>query len=224
MYPPLSVTMMELSAAKRPNTIGDNPMNTPTQLQASRDSRFGAEADLDRAWQLAAAAALGWLGVGIFGGWWSLTDDDDGDGSLYLLFSIVLMLSALLTVAAAWTSTRSAERATVRKCALAVGFLAATSTLVAWAGPLWMTMIAACLVLFALAGPAVMRPGLAALAVGQILGIVVTIGAMEAEIGAKDSYGDYSGAADLGIVVAAAGSVIGLTLLVRVARAARVSW
>ena len=194
-------------------------MNTPTEVKATSDPRLGG-IDLDRSWQLATAAAAGWLGVGTLGVW-DVVGDERGAGSPYLLFSIVLMLSAALTVAAAWSCTQSADRGTLRRWGLGVAIVAVTSTFVAWAGPLWMTTTAIGLAVLAVAAPD-MRPGLAGIVVGQIAGIVVTVGAIAAEFGRQDSYGDYPAAFGLGVVVAAAGSVFGLTLLARTARAAKV--
>lgn len=202
----------------------ETKMNTPIKIRAQRDPRFGTGFDSDLSWQLAVAAGAGWLGVAVFGGWWSAVDDDNGDGSLYLLFSIALMLSAALTVATAWVSTRPTGRRTMRKCGLGAGILAIASTIVAWAGPLWMTLLAVSFAVFAVAAPRDVRSGLAAISVGQILGIVVTVGAIKAEVGRQNSYGDYPIAADLGVVVAGVGSVIGLTLLTRAARASGKSW
>ena len=194
-------------------------MNTHTEVQSNRDRRV----DLDQSWQLAASAAIGWFGVGVLGVW-DVAGDESGDGSPYLLFSIALILSATLTVAAAWSCIRLTTRATFRRFGLGLGALAVASTLVAWAGPLWMTMIAISVAVLAVAAPPDMRPGLAGVAVGQIFGIVVTIGAIEAEVGRQDGYGDYPAAAGLGVVVAAAGSAFGLALLVWAARASKSEW
>lgn len=199
-------------------------MNSHTEIQIATASRFGERADLVRSWQLAVAAGAGWLGVGAFGGWWSAIDDDNGDGGVYFLFSIVLMLSAVLTVAAAWSCTKATDRRTMRVCGLVFGVIAVASTVVAWAGPLWMTTLAISLGVSAAAAPRSMRPGLTGIAVGHILGIVVAIAAVEAKVGRQDSYGDYPVALDLGVLAAAAGTVVGLALVARAARASESEW
>jgi hypothetical protein len=162
-------------------------------------------------------AGLGWLGVGIFGVW-DVARDESGEWPSYVLFAITLLLAAVFTFAAAESCTRGTEHSTLRWCGLGVGVIAVASTLVAWAGPLWMTMLAISFAVLAVAAPPDMRAGLATVAAGQAAGIVVTVAAIEAEVGRQDSYGDYPAAAGLGVCAAAAGSALGMALLVRAAR------
>ena len=96
--------------------------------------------------------------------------------------------------------------------------IADASTLVAWASPLWMTLLATSLALFAMVARPDLRAGLATVAAGHAAGIVVTVVAIEAELGRRDSYGDYPAAAGLGVAAAATGSALGMALLVRVHR------
>ena len=81
-----------------------------------------------------------------------------------------------------------------------------------------MTLLATSLAILTMAAPPDMRPGLATVAAGHIAGIVVTVVAIEAEIGRQDSYGDYPAASGLGVCAAAAGSALGMALLLRAAR------
>ena len=191
-------------------------MNTPTDIQAIHDP-VGTEHLLDHAGQLAAAAVLCWAGVGIFGAW-EVAVDASGEGPPYLLFSVTLLLAAGLTFVAAESCTRASERAALRWCGLGIGVIAVASTLVAWASPLWMTLIATSLAVLAVTAPPDMRAGLATVAAGHVAGIVVTVASIEAEVGRQDSSGDYPAAAGLGVCVAAAGSALGMALLVRAAR------
>lgn len=86
---------------------------------------------------LATLAALGWIGIAVAGVW-----EIVGGAWPYLLFSITLMLAAALSVAAPWCGTRQADRATLRRRGLGIGVLAAASTVVAGASPVWMTLLA----------------------------------------------------------------------------------
>jgi hypothetical protein len=192
-------------------------MTTPTDIHANHHPRVGARTDLGHAGQLAGSASLCWLGVGILGVW-DVASDEGGEGTRYVLFSIALLLAAVLTLAVAESCTRATERSVLRWSGLGVGGIAVASTLVAWAGPLWMTMLAISLAFLAVAAPPDMRVGLATVSAGHVAGIVVTVAGIEAEVGRQDSYGDYPAAAGLGVCVAAAGSAIGMAVLFRAVR------
>jgi hypothetical protein len=192
-------------------------MNTPTDIHATRQPRLGTGTGLGQAGQLAGSASLCWLGVGILAVW-DVASDEGGEGSRYVLFSVALLLAAVLTVAAAESCTRATERAALRWCGLGIGVLAVASTLVAWASPLWMTLLAISLAVLAAAAPSGLRAGLVTVSAGHVAGIVVTVAGIEAEVGRQDSYGDYPAAAGLGVCAAAAGSVLGMAVLFRAAR------
>ncbi len=85
----------------------------------------------------------------------------------------------------------------------------------AWALPLWMTLIAVSLVLFAVAAPPDMRPRLGIVAAAQIAGMAVMYVAVIAEVGRQDSYGDYPAAFGVGLVVTAVLSALGLASFAR---------
>lgn len=163
-----------------------------------------------------AVAMLGWAGVGAYGVWeMSGEQAGDGWGRPYVLFSIALVVALAFSVAAAWNCTRAAARPGLHTVGLGVGVLAVLSSLVAWATPLWATLFAVSCAVLAAAAPRVHRTGLAVLAAAQLVGIAVMIAAIEAELGSRDSYGDYPAAFGLGNAVIAAGSVLGVALLAR---------
>lgn len=162
------------------------------------------------------AAAAGWIGVGIYGVW-EMVGQEAGDGwkRPYVLFSASLLLALASTVAATWGSGDSNRRRTFRWAARGVGVVAVVSALVAWALPLWATLLAVSSALLAVAAPPRVRPGVAVLGAAQIAGMAVMIGAMEAEMGRQNSYGDYPAAFGLGTLLIAVGSVVGLSILAR---------
>jgi hypothetical protein len=159
-------------------------------------------------------ACAGWFGVGIYGVWLAAASDDDGSWQRpYLLFTISLVLGAALTLVAAWTASRGTERTGWRWCGVGLGALAVLSTMVAWALPLWMALIAASTILLAIAAPRALGSRIAALAAAQLAGIAVLYLGLIAEIGRQDDYGDHPLAFGLSLVVTAVGSVIGLGAL-----------
>ena len=189
-----------------------SPTDTPATVEALTDIS-GGRSRLNDFTQLATVAGLGWLGVAIAGVW-----EIAGGDSPYLLFSITLMLAAVLSVAAVWWGTRNADRATLRLCGLGIGVLAVASSVVAWASPLWMTLLAITFAVWAVAAPRALRPGLATLAAAQLVGVGATIVAIESEVGPQNSYGDYPAAFGLGLLVTGVGSALGLAVLARSAR------
>jgi hypothetical protein len=191
-------------------------MTSPTDPSATVEALTGisgGRSHLNDFEQLATLAGLGWLGVAIAGVW-----EIAGGDWPYLLFSITLMLAAVLSVAAAWWGTREADRATLRRCGLGIGLLAAASTVVAWALPLWMTLLAVTFAVWAVAAPRALRPGLITLAAAQLVGMGAMIVAIKAEVGPQNSYGDYPAAFGVGLLVAGAGSALGLAVVARSAR------
>lgn len=166
---------------------------------------------------VAAGAILGWIGVGTYGVW-QIADEESGEGweRPYVMFAVALILATALTLVAGWTASRDTARPTLRRCGVGVGALALASAFVAaWALPLWMTLIAVSLVLFAVAAPPDMRPALGVLAAAQIAGMAVTYVAVIAEVGRQDSYGDYPAAFGVGLVVTAVLSALGLATFAR---------
>lgn len=188
-------------------------MNVRTTIRSGADTHTGAEPK--REIQLATVAAIGWLGVGLAGAW-----EIAEKNWPYLLYAAVVLLTAALTIATAWSCTRDTQRPSLRRAGLVAGVLAVASAIVAWALPLWMTTIAiSCLLLSAAASRAV-RSGLAALAAAQVVGLGATIVAIAADVGTQDASGDYPAAFGIGLVVTSVTSVLGLAVLVRACRTA----
>jgi hypothetical protein len=114
-------------------------------------------------------AGLAWVGVALYGVW-EIAGEEAGDGP-YLLFSISLFIAVTLTFAAAWSCTRGTRRTTLRRFGLGVGMIAVLSSIVAWASPLWMTLIAIALIVLTVVAPRNARPGLAVLVAAQLVGM-----------------------------------------------------
>ena len=88
-------------------------------------------------------ASLAWLVVGGYGLWGILVEDSGDDWQIpYLIFGIALMVGAALSVAAVWSVSRRDERSPTRLIGLGFCVVGVLSTLVAWALPLWMTLLA----------------------------------------------------------------------------------
>ncbi len=161
-------------------------------------------------------AGLGWLGVGLYGVW-EITGKEAGDGweRPYMLYSISLFVAAALTLVIGWEHTRGTDRAVLRRVGIGIGAIAVVSSLVAWALPLWMTLIGASFVILAIAAPRPQRLILAVLAAAQIFGMALMFIALFVEVGPQNSYGDYPVAFGLGLVATAGLTMLGLAGLAR---------
>lgn len=191
-------------------------MTSPTEAPATVEalSAFrGGHSRLNDFGQLTTLAGLGWLAVAL-GGVWEIA----GGSWPYLLFSITLAMAAALSVATAWWGSRETDRAMLRWCGLAIGVLAVASTVVAWALPLWMTLLAITFAVLAVAAPRARPSGLATLAPAQLAGVGALMMAIIAEVGPQDRYGDYPSASGVGLLVTGVGSALGLAVLNRSAR------
>lgn len=169
-----------------------------------------------------AAAMLGWVGVGVYG-IWEMAGQEAGDGwqRPYLFFTVSLLVAVAGTTAVAWTAGASAARSGLRNTGAGIAAIAIASSLVAWAVPLWATLLAVACALFAVAAPLVRRPGLVMLAAAPVVGMAAMFVAIAGELGRQDSYGDYPAAFGLGTTIIAAGSVLGLAVLAGQHRTAR---
>jgi len=160
---------------------------------------------------LSLLASLAWLVVGGYGLWGILVEDASDNWEIpYLIFAIALMLGAALTVAAIWSVSRREERSPTRAVGLGFCVVGVASTLVAWALPLWMTLLAVGFSLVALSGLRPWRRAVALLAGAQLLGMAAMFIGIAAEVGRRDSYGDYPVAGSIGIVVTASVTVVSL--------------
>ena len=166
-------------------------------------------------------ACLAWLVVGGYG-LREIVVKDTGDGweVPYLIFTIALFLGALLTLAAVSQVSQHDGRSPMRVIGLVVGVVGLLSTLVVWALPLWMTLLAAGYALFAISGLRPWRRSVALLAVAQVLGMAAMFVGIAAEVGRRDEYGDYPAAFGIGIVVTAAATVVSLYQLDRTSASA----
>jgi heme/copper-type cytochrome/quinol oxidase subunit 4 len=165
---------------------------------------------------LISVAAFSWLVVGGYGLWEVIAEDSSDNWEIaYSIFAIALLVGSLLTLVAVWMVTRRGEHPVVRSIGLAVSALGVLSTVVAWALPVWMTLIAVGYVLIALSGSQSWRRPVAFLAVAQLLGGMTMFIGLAAELGPRDEYGDYPAAFGIGLVVTAAATLMSLYKLDR---------
>lgn len=165
---------------------------------------------------LTSFAALAWIVVGGYG-LWGILAEDSGDSwqTPYLIFAIALFLGAALAVAAIWSVSRRDERSLTRAIGLGVCVVGLLSTLVAWALPLWMTLLAIGFSVVAVSGQRPWRRSVAFLAGAQLLGMAALFVGMAAEVGRRDEYGDHPVAFGIGIVVTSGATLVALFQLAR---------
>jgi hypothetical protein len=165
---------------------------------------------------LTSLASLAWIVVGGYG-LWGILVEDSGDNwqTPYLIFASALFLGAALTVAAIWSVSRRDERSPTRVIGLGVCVVGLLSTLVAWALPLWMTLLAIGYAVVAVSGLRPWRRSVAFLAGAQLLGMAAMFVGIAAEVGRRDEYGDHPVAFGIGIVVTAGATVVSLYQLDR---------
>jgi hypothetical protein len=164
---------------------------------------------------LCAVAGVAWLAIAGYGTRETRVDEGDGWKGPYLVFNLALAVGAVLVVVAAEWSSRPARRAGLRRAGLVVCALGAATTILAWALPLWMFVLGLGLAIVAAATNSVERRTLALLAVGQFAGLATLIACSAAEVGERDSYGDYPAAGGIALIVTA---VITMLALVELAR------
>jgi hypothetical protein len=164
---------------------------------------------------LISIAAFCWLVVGGYGLWEVIAEDSSDNWEIsYSIFAITLLLGSLLSVLAVWRVTRPSRHSLVRSIGLAVCALGVLSTVVAWALPLWMTLLAVGYALVALGSRSWRRP-VAFLGIAQLLGMMTMYIGLTAELGPRDEYGNYPAAFGIGLVVTAAATLIALYQLDR---------
>jgi hypothetical protein len=163
---------------------------------------------------LLSVAALGWLGVGAYGVW-EMVGEEAGDAwqRPYLFFTIALVLAvgATTTVVRGYLEPLGHPR--LRVVSGGVAMLAVASSMVAWAIPLWATLLTLSCVIVAFDARRHARSGLALLAAAPLVGMAAMFVASAAELGREDSYGDYPAAFGVGNATIAAGCLIGLAML-----------
>ena len=161
---------------------------------------------------LAVIAGLAWLVVAGYG--YLSTRGEDRDGP-YMALAIPLIVGAVLTVMAAAWVTQQGGRRRLRTAGLIVSAVGVVATLVAWALPLWMTVLGVGFAIVAFASAPRERRVVALLAAGQLIGMVALFAGIAAEVGEPDSYGDYPAAAGIALIVTAALTIVAMVELTR---------
>lgn len=126
-----------------------------------------------------------------------------------------LLVGAALSVTLAAWATRQGGQRRLRTVGLVVSGLGVATALVAWALPLWMTVLGAGFAVLAVASRPGERRALALLAAGQLAGLAVMFAVIAAEVGRRDEYGDYPAAGGIAVGVTAAMTIIALSQLTR---------
>ncbi len=156
-------------------------------------------------------AGLAWLGVAAYGFGETRVDGGLGHWS-YVAFNVALLIGSVLIVAAASWATQEGGRRGLRRTGLIVSCVGVAATLVAWALPLWMTVIGVGLVMVAIASG---RRFVALLALGQVAGIAALFVGIAAEVGEPDGYGDYPAAVGIALIATAAITIVALVEFTR---------
>ncbi len=168
-------------------------------------------------------AGLAWLVVAGSGMRDAMADGDANWRAAYAVFSVALVVGAVLGLVGASQVSRESDRPRLRVAGLFVGGVGCAVALVgAWALPAWMALLGAGFAMLAGATGVGSRRALAAMAAAQLLGIAVLIGGIEAEIGPIDDYGDYPAAGGVAVVFVALTMMAALGELVRGAERAPV--
>jgi hypothetical protein len=164
---------------------------------------------------LAATAGLAWLAVTWYG--YREIKDGDGDGGdgPYLVLTIGLIVGATLCVMASAWLTQQGGRRRLRMAGLIVSAVGVAATLVAWALPLWMTLLGVGFAMVAVASAPRERRVVTLLAAGQLIGMAALFVAIAAEVGEPDSYGDYPAAGGIALIVTAVLTIAALVELTR---------
>jgi hypothetical protein len=159
-------------------------------------------------------AVVAWLVVAASEMMEGLVEYGDGWQAPYAVFTLALVVGAVLTVAIGAQATRESARPRLRMAGVAVSALGAVASFIgAWALPLWMTLLGAGFAMLAAAAGPASRRRLALLGVGQLAGIAVLIAGIEAEIGRVDEYGDYPLAGGVAVLFVAATAIVALLTL-----------
>ena len=175
--------------------------------------------DTKTRWTLTAAGAIAWLVVAGYGVLETKPEDNGGWEGPYTAYMLALVIgAALIVMTAAIATPPSVGRRRLRTAGLVVGGVGVLSTIVAWALPMWMTLLGIGLAMVAAAAGPRERRALFALAAAQALGFVALFAGIAAEVGETDSYGDYPAAGGIALVVTA---VVTIAALVDYARSAR---
>ena len=167
---------------------------------------------------LCTTATLAWLAVCGYGVW-EIAAQNSGENwePSYTIFNVALLLAASSTLAAVWIASRLPRRPMMRTVGLAICVLGAVSAIVAWALPLWMTLLGVGFSAVALSGARInrWRAPVAYLAASQLVGMATLFVAIAAKPGRTDEYGDHPAAFGIGLAVTAAATIASLVQLGR---------
>ena len=171
---------------------------------------------------LAVVAGLAWLAVAWYGYWEIKDSDSDGWEGPYLVLTIGLIVGATLSLMASAWLTQQGGRRRLRMAGLIVSGVGVVATLVAWALPLWMTLLGVGFAMVAVASAPRERRVVTLLAAGQLIGMAALFVAIAAEVGEPDSYGDYPAAGGIALIVTAVLTIAALVELTRTPAARQV--
>ena len=152
--------------------------------------------------RLGILASLLWFAVGSVALQRGLVDGDAHWEVTYMVFSVLLSVAAITTVAVVVESTRAA-RGMLASIGKGIAILGALSTVIAWATPLWMSLLGLGFAVLAVAVTEARRT-LATLAFAEAFGLSVMVAGSVAGVGREDGYGDHPAAIGIGITVTAA--------------------
>ena len=163
---------------------------------------------------LMVVAGAAWLMVAVSGVWSAVQDGDYGDWvASYAVFTLSLIVAAIVSVSVVAKLTHGARRPRLRKVGLVVAGLGCFMSIVAWALPVWMVLLGSGYALIALSLRPPMRRAIACLSAAQLAGTPALIVATEIGVGTPNDYGDYPAARAIALVITAAITILGLALL-----------
>ena len=162
-----------------------------------------------------ALGGVAWLLVAGYGYRSTKVDDGDGWEGPYLVLTLSLIVGATLIVGLAAFVTQRTDRPRLRRAGLIVSGIGVATTIVAWALPLWMTVLGVGLALVTGSAAPSARRAVAVLAAGQLVGLVALFTGIALELGEPDSYGDYPAAGGLALIVTAALTIVAIVELTR---------
>jgi len=171
--------------------------------------------DTTRMRTLTLVAGLAWLVVAGYGLRSAIVDDGDDWELAYMVFSVALLVGVALSVTVVGWSTSQSDRRRLRMAGLVVGAVGAAAAIIAWALPLWMTVLGVGFAMITVASGPRQRRAVALLAVGQLVGLAVMFAGIVAEVGRQDEYGDYPAAGGIALAVTATLTIIALGELTR---------
>jgi hypothetical protein len=160
--------------------------------------------------ELMVVAGVAWLVVAGYGVRSAAVADDAGWEPVYTVFMLALIVGAALTVWVAASATRDSDRPRLRTAGLVVSGVGVVACLVAWALPLWMTLLGVGFAMVAVASNPGRRRAPALLAAGQLGAVAVMFAGILAEVGRRDEWGDYPAAGGIALAVVAAMTIVAL--------------